>query len=58
MQEQQSSSERTAEEPSPDATKVDIAALTRAVERLLRRDLEIAQERLHGLGGGSSGRLR
>lgn len=54
MQEQESSGERSAEEPQPDAAKVDIVALTRAVERLLRRDLEIARERQ----GGSSGRLR
>lgn len=51
MQEQQPSGERTAEGSQPEAAQVDIAALTRAVERLLRRDLEIAQERLHGLGG-------
>lgn len=28
--------------------KVNIDELTRAVERLLRRDLKLAQERLHG----------
>lgn len=44
-------------EKKPDArpkrpeAQVDIEALTAAVERLLRRDLQIAHERLHPRGG-------
>jgi hypothetical protein len=47
---QKSQAEQSATEPK-DGKKptVDLDALTAAVERLLRRDLEIANERLHGL---------
>jgi hypothetical protein len=47
---QQPQGEQPATEPM-DGKKptVDLDALTAAVERLLRRDLEIANERLHGL---------
>lgn len=34
--------------PDPAREQVDIAALTAAVERLLRRDLQLSRERLRG----------
>ena len=40
-------------EPTIDEDRIDIAALTDAVERLWRRDLEIERERL---GGGNAPR--
>ncbi|HEX6289746.1 MAG TPA: hypothetical protein VFZ66_11175 [Herpetosiphonaceae bacterium] len=40
---------QSAEEPMDGKPAVDLEALTAAVERLLRRDLEIANERLRGL---------
>ena len=41
--------EQSAEEPMDGKPPVDLEALTAAVERLLRRDIEIANERLCGL---------
>jgi hypothetical protein len=38
----------TMQKPSADQAGVDLDALTAAVERLLRRELEIERERLHG----------
>jgi hypothetical protein len=47
---QQPQGAQSATEPKDGKTQpVDLEALTAAVERLLRRDLEIANERLHGL---------
>jgi len=47
---QQPQGAQSATEPKDGKNQpVDLDALTAAVERLLRRDLEIANERLHGL---------
>jgi hypothetical protein len=46
---QQSQGAQSAAEPNDKAATIDLDALTAAVERLLRRDLEIANERLRGL---------
>ncbi len=44
----QPAGELPAEQPARASARADIAALTAAVERLLRRDLEVARERLRG----------
>ena len=49
--EQRIDAEQPHPEPNVDADPIDIAALTDAVERLWRRDLEIERERL---GGGKA----
>jgi hypothetical protein len=46
---QQSHGAQYATEPTNNTATIDIDELTAAVERLLRRDLEIANERLRGL---------
>ncbi len=46
QQQQQPAGARPAEEPPAGQAGVNIEALTAAVERLLRRDLEIERERL------------
>lgn len=46
---QQPQGEQSATEPMDGKSTIDLDALTAAVERLLRRDLEIANERLRGL---------
>ncbi len=48
-QEQQPEGVRPAKEPPAGQNAIDIDALTAAVERLLRRDIEIERERLHGI---------
>ncbi|HEY0602318.1 MAG TPA: hypothetical protein VGD58_05360 [Herpetosiphonaceae bacterium] len=46
---EQPQGEQSATEPKDGKSTIDLDALTAAVERLLRRDLEIANERLRGL---------